>query len=217
MSNATKQKKVTVKPKYDGTTGERLAWHRERKGITQQELAAIVDCKRQVIDFYESGVRLPSLLHLECLADVLGISTDYILCRTTCEKGNPDVMEIEKRLGLTSEAQQIIANIENKSLLNKFLTTEIDSPVEFTHSQNEKITAFRLMLAEMEIAKIEIAVAPSKRESVTDFINRAQFNLTGENYPVTAEILKHFREARYIKNAVLLFDKITEKEDLNNG
>ena len=51
------------------------------RNLTQQRLADAVGISLRSYQKYEQGVREPSLDMLVKLADVLEVSTDYLLCR----------------------------------------------------------------------------------------------------------------------------------------
>ena len=62
--------------------GKRLRAAREAKELTQAELGKRIDMKDATINKYEKETRRPDPQTLGRLADVLGVSTDYLLCRT---------------------------------------------------------------------------------------------------------------------------------------
>ena len=61
--------------------GERLRELRKEEGITQIELAEILDKTNGAISAYETGRKNPSLEVLGELADLFGVSTDYLMGR----------------------------------------------------------------------------------------------------------------------------------------
>jgi len=60
------------------TTGEKLKVLRKKKGLTQTELAKIVDVTPAAISMYESDIRTPIDPIKVRLADALGRSVGYI-------------------------------------------------------------------------------------------------------------------------------------------
>lgn len=62
-------------------TGKRIRLLRERKNITQSELAQIVNLSQQTIDHYEKGRAKPNIDTINLIANYFGCSTDYLLCR----------------------------------------------------------------------------------------------------------------------------------------
>lgn len=61
--------------------GQRLNETRKKKGITAQHMADILQTSLRNYRKYESGDVNPSLTGLVQIADELGVSTDYLLCR----------------------------------------------------------------------------------------------------------------------------------------
>lgn len=62
--------------------GKRLRSVREQRGLSQQQLADRVGTARVTITMYEAGEREPNFEMLSKLAEVLEVSTDYLLGRT---------------------------------------------------------------------------------------------------------------------------------------
>lgn len=60
---------------------KRLREIRMEKNMTQQSLADAIGVALRSYQCYEQGTREPSLSLLVCLADVLGVTTDRLLCR----------------------------------------------------------------------------------------------------------------------------------------
>ncbi len=63
------------------TFGERLARLRQEKGLSQAELARLLNLGQSTIAMYERNKRFPDHQILERLADFFGVSTDYLLGR----------------------------------------------------------------------------------------------------------------------------------------
>lgn len=61
--------------------GKRLRKSREEKNLTQKQLADLVFLGESTISFYESDKREPKYEILEKIADVLGVSVDWLLGR----------------------------------------------------------------------------------------------------------------------------------------
>lgn len=61
------------------TIGEKLQKLRKARGLTQEELAAKVGVSRQSLSKWESDGALPDTANILLLADLFGVSTDYLL------------------------------------------------------------------------------------------------------------------------------------------
>lgn len=62
--------------------GARIRELRVAKNLTQQDIGEILDVDFTTISKWEKGKYDPSLSHLSRLADLFGVTTDYLLCRT---------------------------------------------------------------------------------------------------------------------------------------
>jgi len=61
---------------------KRLKGLRQSMNLAQEQLASLIGVDRSTISSYESNMRQPSLDTLSRIADVFGVSTDYLLGRT---------------------------------------------------------------------------------------------------------------------------------------
>ena len=52
---------------------------REAKGLTQKELAELMQVSFQTISKWENGVNFPDITHIPRMADIFGVSADIIL------------------------------------------------------------------------------------------------------------------------------------------
>ena len=60
---------------------KRLRSMRMQKKFTQQKMADLLDMSLNAYQKYEQAERSPSLETLTRIADILDVSTDYLLCR----------------------------------------------------------------------------------------------------------------------------------------
>ena len=70
---------------------ERLKELRKSNGLTQEELAEILNVRKQTICGYERGIREPTIGKLIAIADSFNVSCDYLLGR----KSSISVMQAE--------------------------------------------------------------------------------------------------------------------------
>lgn len=66
------------------TFSEKLLTLRRQRGWFQEELAARVPISRQAVSKWESGTAVPDTTNILTLADLFGVSTDYLL-RDGCD------------------------------------------------------------------------------------------------------------------------------------
>ena len=81
--------------------GRRIKAARERKGLTQEELAEKVDLSPMHVSVIERGVKLPKLETLINIANVLDVSADVLL---------QDVVKNQTKL-YSSEASELIRKL----------------------------------------------------------------------------------------------------------
>ena len=108
MKNVTKYKKI--KPT---TIGERIRIERTAKGITQDNLANIVSYSREQINYIETDTRQPDINKLVAIANVLDVSTDYLLGRS--ESKNMDNTTISNRIGLSDKSIEKLSSFMHDS------------------------------------------------------------------------------------------------------
>lgn len=83
---------------------DRLKEQRLEKHMSQTEISNRLQVKQSLISRYESGDRQPSCLILSRLADIYGVSTDYLLGRTDLK--HPLILSLYQEIlnsGLTLE------------------------------------------------------------------------------------------------------------------
>jgi len=99
------------------TISERIKLTRQQKNMSQSELAEQASISTKSLSRYETGASIPPADSLKAIADVLGVSADYLL--------SDDKVEIkDKDLFKKFEVIQDM-NDENKSMIIKFLDLAI--------------------------------------------------------------------------------------------
>lgn len=90
------------------TTGDRIRWLREKRGITQAELANGILVSRDVVTSWESNKREIKASFLVALADYFDVSTDFLLMRTDVLPMRPDILKMESVTGLTGLSLHVL-------------------------------------------------------------------------------------------------------------
>lgn len=62
---------------------------RVERGITQEQLASMLNVSRSTIGMYETGSREPDFETCEAIADIFNVDMDYLLGRTNVERKAP--------------------------------------------------------------------------------------------------------------------------------
>lgn len=96
---------------------ERLTEVRKKRGISQEVLASQLGTKGPAIGRYERGTAKPTIEVAAKIANVLGVSLDYLV-------GNSDT---ELDAGMISRIQQVaLLDEEDKKMIYTFLDSFID-------------------------------------------------------------------------------------------
>lgn len=111
--------------------GNRIAFLREQRGLTQEELATSLGISRAALSHYEKNRREPDTETLSKVADLFHVSLDYLAGRTAqpATTLDPDVRQFADELELS-----------NNELLEKFSLT-IDGR-KLTPAEAKRFIAF---------------------------------------------------------------------------
>ena len=90
--------------------GKRLSLLRKRHRLTQQDMAEKLKITRGAYGLYEQVRREPSIQMIIEIADILGVSLDYLLGRDTPPPPSHDLREVFTRGDLTWEGVPIEAD-----------------------------------------------------------------------------------------------------------
>jgi transcriptional regulator with XRE-family HTH domain len=113
--------------------GRRLKHAREKSGLTQSRVAALLGIPREVVSYFESGAREPGMDDVMRLADVYGIDPRYLLPESedTCEiepVGDSSISLAFRARKIAEEDLPIIVEsrrfLNNLSDLNRLLEGE---------------------------------------------------------------------------------------------
>jgi transcriptional regulator with XRE-family HTH domain len=98
---------------------ERLRAAREKRGLSQGELAARAGLQASAISHFETGSRKPSFDNLRRLADALNVTTDYLLGRVTEAEALAGSDKLHRHLERLTSADRDIAEDFLKLLASK--------------------------------------------------------------------------------------------------
>ncbi|MBQ4529367.1 MAG: helix-turn-helix transcriptional regulator [Lachnospiraceae bacterium] len=99
--------------------GNRIREERKKLNLTQEQLAEKMDVSATYIGFVERGERTITLGKLTCLANVLGVSVDYLLADTIAvPTSNKEELILSLFASATEDQQELIINI-SKLILNQ--------------------------------------------------------------------------------------------------
>ncbi|HCL01033.1 MAG TPA: hypothetical protein DHW61_01175 [Lachnoclostridium phytofermentans] len=98
--------------------GNKIADARKAKNMTQEQLAELMSVTRQSISRWESDQSYPEMDKIVFLAEILGVSCDYLL------KDNCDKTETKKEGG--NAITRLLYGLKGKSVRLSFYNNEID-------------------------------------------------------------------------------------------
>ena len=109
--------------------GQRLRELRTSKNVTQDEMAALLNVKRQTYSAYERDVSVPDAYTLNIFSNYFGVTTDYLLGNTDYPYSN-----ISETAALLKKIEQLEAESMAKDKIIK--------------TQSQTITAVQAALAQ---------------------------------------------------------------------
>ncbi|WP_123041939.1 helix-turn-helix domain-containing protein [Cohnella candidum] len=94
--------------------GSRIAFLRDQRGLTQEELASSLGISRAALSHYEKNRREPDTETLSKVADLFSVSIDYLVGRTESPNGKVD-----------ADVRQFLDEVElsDAELLERFALT----------------------------------------------------------------------------------------------
>ena len=97
----------------------RLRAAREKRGLSQGDLANRADFQTSAVSHFETGTRKPSFDNLRRLADALEVTTDYLLGRVTDDQALAGADRLHRHLDLLSTADRDLAENFLEMLANR--------------------------------------------------------------------------------------------------
>ena len=88
--------------------GSRIKECREYVKETQNDIAKVLSCSRQIVSYYENGKRMPNTTDLYLLSEHFGVSTDYLLGLSDVQTTNADTKSICEATGLSEKAVEVL-------------------------------------------------------------------------------------------------------------
>ena len=97
---------------------DRLRKLRVEKGYDLQQMADLLGVSKGAISYYENDRRLPTVLKLKDISDILGVSTDYLLGNDVYEVA--DEKNVEYGTHLSNEEVTFMKN-KKRSQVHKMI------------------------------------------------------------------------------------------------
>ena len=112
---------------------KRIRELRRQKNLSQTELGKVANIHRSNIARYEKGLSKPSADKLKLLAEVLGVTTDYLMGENTKEAAkakieDKDLLEMVKEIEKLPEDEKIVVKKFLDAFLSKKKIHELTKP-----------------------------------------------------------------------------------------
>lgn len=115
------------KDKVLSILSKRIKSSRENKGLTQPELAKLINSTDRNISNYETGYSFPSIAVLYSISIALSTSIDYLLGLTD----DPNISE--ENTFLNDKDLQLIRKLKSDKEIYSYLTSNADSGVYYIY------------------------------------------------------------------------------------
>lgn len=123
---------------FNGSTGQRITALREKKGLTQTELAPVLNMHRTKLSRIESGEKeLTNIKDAEVIAEFFDVSVNYLLCKTDFQGRYSDY----EKDSLSLEEAQLLAK---KEVIEDFAKTIKNNHLCKFNPEQQKMIATRV-------------------------------------------------------------------------
>ena len=120
--------------------GEKILMLREKKEMKQKELAELVGITEATLSRYENGKREPKSEIVTRIANILEVSTDYLLGIDDLYNtgASPQKLSNKEKLDIEKEAQQMIKDLDQAEIVEFCGTPADDEDKEFLKMAYER-------------------------------------------------------------------------------
>lgn len=100
---------------YGEVFSARLKELRQESGLTIEEFASEVGVSKSSVGYYENQNRLPDLATAARMADVLNVTTDYLIGRSNARTQAPKLKNICDYVGLSDKSVEMLARLKKEN------------------------------------------------------------------------------------------------------
>ncbi len=133
---------------------QRLKECRERKGISQRELAQYLGIPPGSISYYEGGQNIPPLDKVYILADFFGVSIDYLVGRDEYATSLSNLADLSRLLERLTEYEGVSLDTNGSHVTLTINSTRLSNNIDTC----ETISRSRVYMGEAEYQKVIAAV-----------------------------------------------------------
>ena len=100
---------------YGEVFSARLKELRQECGLTIEEFASEVGVSKSSVGYYENQNRLPDLAIAARMADILNVTTDYLVGRSNARTQTPKLKNICDYVGLSDKSIEMLAQLKTEN------------------------------------------------------------------------------------------------------
>lgn len=120
---------------------------RIKKGLSQQELASKMYVTRPTVARWESGSRLPDVMMISKLAEILGVNVDVLLSAASQNDKNPNVIMVDDRKVVLNGGLSVLKQALPNAIITGF--TNADEAIEFAKKNTISLAFLDIELRNM--------------------------------------------------------------------
>ena len=168
--------------------GEKIKTYRERKNMTQSEIAEILGVKPTTISKYEAGTLEPNIESLKKLSEIFEISVDELIKDDKLDISNVNILEILKE----QKNMKLKGNLYHNTQITFAYNTNHIEGSRLTEDQTRYIYETNTLLAEKDtITNIDDILETSNHFKLVDYmLEIAEEKLTEDMIKSFHKILK---------------------------
>ncbi len=100
---------------YGEVFSARLKELRQESGLTIEEFASEVGVSKSSVGYYENQNRLPDLAVAAKMAEILNVTTDYLVGRSNARVQTPKLKNICDYVGLSDKSVEMLAQLKKEN------------------------------------------------------------------------------------------------------
>ena len=172
---------------YGEVFSTRLKELRQECGLTIEEFASEVGVSKSSVGYYENQNRLPDLAVAAKMADVLNVTTDYLVGRSNARTQTPKLKNICDYVGLSDKSVEMLAQLKAEnpkrlSIINLLLEQAADDITDDYELDGEYEGSVlnavcRYLLKNFSIDEYVAEVTSSSDEEISSAIHNAMYQI----------------------------------------
>lgn len=172
---------------YGEVFSTRLKELRQECGLTIEEFASEVGVSKSSVGYYENQNRLPDLAVAAKMADVLNVTTDYLVGRSNARTQTPKLKNICDYVGLSDKSVEMLAQLKAEnpkwlSIINLLLEQAADDITDDYELDGEYEGSVlnavcRYLLKNFSIDEYVAEVTSSSDEGISSAIHNAMYQI----------------------------------------